>query len=142
MKTIFVKPTDIQKKWYVVDAQDQVLGRLASKVAVILRGKGKPTYSPHWDTGDLVIVVNAGKIRVTGNKSTGKMYYRHSHYPGGFKAEPYGKVFARKPVWPLEKAIRGMLPKGPLGHKIIKHLKVYAGPTHPHGAQTPEKLEM
>jgi large subunit ribosomal protein L13 len=142
MKTIFVKPTDVEKKWVVVDAQDQILGRLAVRVAMILRGKTKPTYSPHWDMGDSVIVINANKIRVTGKKMTGKMYYRHSHYPGGFRAEPYGKVFARKPTWPLERAVRGMLPKGALGHQIIKHLKVYAGPNHPHGAQMPVKLDL
>lgn len=142
MKTIFVKPTDVEKKWYVVDAQDQILGRLAVRVAVMLRGKNKPTYAPHWDMGDSVIVVNADKIRVTGNKKSGKLYYRHSHFPGGFRAEPFEKVFARKPTFPIERAVRGMLPKGPLGHQIIKNLKVYAGPNHPHGAQMPVKLDL
>jgi len=142
MRTIFVKPADIEHKWYLVDAEGKVMGRLASRVVGILRGKNKPTFAPHWDEGDSVVVVNASKVRVTGRKAENKLYYRHSHYPGGFRAEPFGKVLARKPAWPLERAIRGMLPKGALGRKIYKRLKVYAGPEHPHAAQKPVKLEL
>lgn len=135
MKTIFVKPADVERKWYLVDADGKTLGRLASRVVTVLRGKNKPVYAPHWDLGDSVVIINAEKVRVTGRKPAQKLYYRHSGYPGGFRAEPYGKVIARKPAWPLEKAIKGMLPKGALGRKIFKNLKVYAGPNHPHAAQ-------
>jgi large subunit ribosomal protein L13 len=142
MKTIFVKPDEADRKWYLVDAEGKTLGRLASRVVAILRGKNKPTFAPHWDMGDSVIIVNAGKVHVTGRKPSQKMYYRHSGYPGGFRAEPFETVFARKPEYPLEKAIQGMLPKGALGRKIFKHLKVYAGPEHPHTAQKPIKLDI
>jgi large subunit ribosomal protein L13 len=142
MKTIFVKPQDIERKWYLIDAEGKVLGRLASRVVGILRGKNRPEYSPHWDMGDSVIIVNAGKVKLTGRKASTKLYYRHSGYPGGFRAEPYEKVAARKPAYPLEKAIRGMLPKGALGRKIFKHLKVYAGAGHPHTAQQPVKIDI
>jgi len=142
MKTIFVNPSDAEHKWYLVDADGKVLGRLASRVVAVLRGKNKPTYAPHWDMGDSVVIINAEKIRVTGRKPAQKMYYRHSRYPGGFRAEPFEKVFARKPTFPLERAIQGMLPKGPLGRKISKRLKVYAGPEHPHAAQKPVPLDI
>jgi len=142
MKTIFVKPADVERKWYLVDADGKTLGRLASRVVSVLRGKNKPVYAPHWDLGDSVVIVNAEKIKVTGRKPAQKLYYRHSGYPGGFRAEPYEKVIARKPTFPLEKAIQGMLPKGALGRKIFKNLKVYAGPNHPHAAQKPVPLDI
>jgi large subunit ribosomal protein L13 len=142
MKTIFVKPEDIERKWYLIDAEGKVLGRLASRVVGILRGKNKAEFSPHWDCGDSVIIVNAEKVRLTGRKPSAKLYYRHSGYPGGFRAEPFQKVLARKPAYPLERAIKGMLPKGALGRKIFKHLKVYSGTEHPHSAQKPVKIEI
>ena len=142
MKTIFVKPADVDHKWYLIDAEGKVLGRLASRVVAILRGKNKPLFAPNGDLGDSVVIVNADKILVTGRKKSQKMYYRHSRYPGGFRAEPFETVFARKPTFPLERAIEGMLPKGALGRKIFKRLKVYAGPEHPHAAQKPEKIEI
>jgi large subunit ribosomal protein L13 len=142
MKTIFIKPDEVERKWYLIDAEGKVLGRLASRVVGILRGKNKPQFSPHWDLGDSVIIINADKVRVTGRKPSQKLYYRHSGYPGGFRSEPFEKVIARKPAWPLERAIQGMLPKGALGRKISKHLKVYAGPEHPHISQKPIKLEI
>jgi large subunit ribosomal protein L13 len=142
MKTIFVKPADVERKWYLVDADGKTLGRLASRVVTVLRGKNKPVYAPHWDLGDSVVIINAEKIRVTGRKPAQKLYYRHSGYPGGFRAETYEKLIARKPSWPLEKAIQGMLPKGALGRKIFKNLKVYAGPNHPHAAQKPVPLDI
>jgi large subunit ribosomal protein L13 len=142
MKTIFVKPADVERKWYLIDADGKVLGRFASRVVAILRGKNKPVFAPHWDLGDSVVIINAEKVKVTGRKPAQKMYYRHSGYPGGFRAEPYEKVIARKPAWPLEKAIKGMLPKGALGRKIFKNLKVYAGPNHPHAAQKPVPIDI
>jgi large subunit ribosomal protein L13 len=142
MKTIFVNPADIDHKWYLVDAEGKTLGRLASRVVTILRGKNKPEYAPHWDMGDSVIIINAEKIQVTGHKMSQKMYYRHSRYPGGFRAEPYEVVAARKPTYPLERAIEGMLPKNALGRKIFKRLKVYAGTEHPHAAQQPVKIDI
>jgi len=142
MKTIFVKPADVERKWYLVDADGKTLGRLASRVVTVLRGKNKPVYAPHWDLGDSVVIINAEKVKVTGRKPAQKLYYRHSGYPGGFRAEPYEKVIARKPAFPLEKAIQGMLPKGALGRKIFKNLKVYAGPNHPHAAQKPVPLDI
>ena len=142
MRTIFVKPADVERRWYLIDAEGKVMGRLASRVVAVLRGKNKPTYAPHWDEGDSVIVINAGKVRVSGRKPALKLYYRHSRYPGGFRAETLERVMARKPAWPLERAIRGMLPKGALGRKMFKRLKVYAGPEHPHAAQKPIPLEL
>ncbi len=142
MKTLFVKPVDVEHKWYLIDAEGKVLGRLASRVVTILRGKNKPAYAPHWDMGDSVIIVNAGKVRLTGHKPSQKMYYRHSGYPGGFRVEPFEKLIARRPTAPLEHAIRGMLPKGPLGRKMFQHLKVYAGANHPHTAQQPIKIDL
>ncbi len=142
MKTIFVNPADVEHRWFLVDADGKVLGRLASRVVSVLRGKNKPEYAPHWDMGDSVVIINADKVKVTGRKPSQKMYYRHSRYPGGFRAEPFEKVFARKPAFPLERAIEGMRPKGPLGRKIFKRLKVYAGPNHPHAAQKPIPLDI
>ena len=142
MKTIFVKPDEVEHRWYLIDAEGKVLGRLASRVVAILRGKNKPEYAPHWDMGDSVVIINAGKIRVTGRKPQQKLYYRHSRYPGGFRAVTYETLHATKPAWPLERAIEGMLPKGALGRKIFKRLKVYAGSAHPHEAQKPIKLEI
>jgi len=141
MKTIFVKPKDVERKWWLVDAEDQVLGRLASRIVLVLRGKHKPIYSPHMETGDFVVVVNAKKVKITGNKREQKLYYRHSGYPGGLKTEVLGKIITKKPIFPLEHAIKGMLPKGKMGRKIFQNVKIYAGPEHPHEAQKPEKLE-
>ena len=142
MKTEFAKKETVQRKWYVIDAQDQVLGRVAVEVARRLRGKHKPNYSPHVDTGDYIIVVNADKIRLTGKKLDSKVYYKHTGYPGGLKSITARQLLQRKPEQLLEKAVKGMLPKGPLGRKIFKKLKVYAGDTHPHTAQQPEFLDI
>ena len=142
MKTYVAKPSTIEKKWYVVDAKGQTLGRLATVVADTLRGKRKPIYTPNIDTGDFVIIINAEKIVVTGNKSEQKMYYRHSGYPGGLRAEPYGKLLARRPEEIVRRAVRGMLPHNKLGRAQLRKLKVYAGDRHPHEAQRPETLEI
>jgi large subunit ribosomal protein L13 len=128
------------RAWFVVDAANKPLGRLASEIAKVLRGKHKPTYTPHVDTGDFVIVVNADKVRLTGQKLDKKFYYRHSGIPGGFKAESYRHVLARKPELPIEKAVRGMLPKNVLGREMLTKLKIYATPDHPHAAQKPQPL--
>jgi large subunit ribosomal protein L13 len=137
MKTYAPKPAHIVRRWYVIDASGQVLGRLASEVAAILRGKHKPIFAPHMDTGDNVIVVNAAKIELTGGKEAKKISYRHSGYPGGIKGTRYDSLLADKPAWVIEKAIRGMLPKNSLGRSMIKKLHVVAGPDHPHQAQMP-----
>ncbi|RMD91643.1 MAG: 50S ribosomal protein L13 [Calditrichaeota bacterium] len=142
MKTYVPKPEDIDRKWYVVDAKDKVLGRLASQVATILRGKHKPIYAPHMDVGDHVIIINADKIRVTGKKSQTKRYFRHSGYPGGVRFDTFAELIQRHPERILEKAVWGMLPHNKLGRKMFKKLKVYAGENHPHQAQKPEKLEL
>ena len=139
MKTIFVKPKDVERKWLLIDAEGQILGRLAAKIVTLLRGKHKPIYSPHMETGDWVIVVNADKVVVTGRKRENKIYYRHSGYPGGLNAETYSHISSRIPTFPLEHAIKGMLPKGRLGRKLFRNVKIYAGPNHPHAAQKPEK---
>lgn len=139
-ETFSPKPGDIDRRWWVVDAADLPLGRLASETATILRGKHKPTYAPHVDGGDFVIVVNASKVAVTGNKETDKIYYRHSNYPGGLRAESLGDLRERRPELIIERAVRGMLPKNRLGRKMLSKLKVYAGPDHPHGVQKPEPL--
>jgi len=128
------------RAWYVVDAANKPLGRLASEIARVLRGKHKPTFTPHVDTGDFVIVVNADKVRLTGNKLDQKHYYSHSGIPGGFRAESYRHLIARKPSFPIEKAVRGMLPKNVLGREMLLKLKVYATPDHPHAAQKPAPL--
>lgn len=140
MKTIFAKKTDIQKKWYVVDADGAVLGRLASKIAHFLRGKHKPIYTPNVDTGDFIIVVNAEKIRLTGKKLTDKVYYWHSGYRGGLKAATAKEILQKSPERLIREAVWGMLPKNRLGRQMIKKLKIYKGPEHPHMAQMPEKL--
>jgi len=142
MKTIFVKPSSVQRKWYLIDAEGKNLGRLASSIASILRGKHRAYFTPHQEIGDYVIVVNADRISVTGNKLSDKVYTRHSGYPGGIKSETLGKVIKRKPTFPLEHAIKGMLPKNRLGRKLFNNVKVYAGPRHPHGSQQPEKIEV
>ena len=142
MNTYMAKPADVQRKWYVVDAEGMVLGRLASQVASILRGKNKPIFTPHVDTGDYVIILNADKVVLTGNKLDQKVYYRHSGYPGGLKETVYRKLMAEKPEFAVKHAIVGMLPKGPLGRQMAKKLKVYAGSEHDHAAQQPEKLEL
>jgi len=141
LNTYMAKPAEIERKWYVIDAEGQVLGRLASQVANILRGKNKPIYTPNVDTGDYVIVVNADKIFLTGRKLDEKVYYHHSGYAGGLKATKYRKLMAEKPEFAFKHAVVGMLPKGPLGRKMAKKLKIYAGPEHEHAAQKPEKLE-
>lgn len=142
MKTIFVKPTDVERKWYVIDADGQRLGRVASLAADLLRGKHKPEFAPHQELGDYVIVVNADKVVVTGRKSLQKTYFRHSGYPGGIKSETFVKALARKPQFPLEHAVRGMLPRNRIGRKLFTNLKVYAGPEHPHAAQKPEAINV
>jgi large subunit ribosomal protein L13 len=142
MKTLYVKPKDVSRKWYIIDANGKTLGRVAVKVASILRGKHKPIYVPHQEIGDYVIVINAEKIAVTGSKRTNKIYYNYSGHPGGMKAATFEKMIERKPVYPLEAAIRGMLPKNRLGRKLFGNAKVYAGDSHPHGAQQPETLEL
>lgn len=142
MKTFSAKPHEVQRSWYVVDASDKVLGRLASEIAKRLRGKHKAIYTPHVDTGDYIIVVNAAKLRVTGKKAEDKKYYRHSNYPGGIRETTFSEMQARFPGRALEKAVRGMLPKGPLGYAMIKKLKIYAGAEHPHSAQQPKVLDI
>ena len=140
MKTYMANPDKIERKWYVVDAEGQTLGRLASEVARVLRGKNKPVYTPHIDTGDYVIVINAEKIAVTGKKLQQKMYYHHSDYVGGMKETTLAEMMAKKPEMVVELAVKGMLPKGPLGRTMIKKLHVYAGAEHAHAAQKPEVL--
>ena len=142
MKTFLPKAADIDRKWYVVDAEGQVLGRVASQVANILRGKNKPIYTPNVDTGDYVIIINADKAILTGKKLDQKFYYHHSGYAGGLKATSYRRLMAEKPEMAMRHAIVGMLPKGPLGRKMAKKLHVYAGAEHEHAAQKPEALEL
>ena len=142
MKTFSAKPHEVQRDWFVVDATDKILGRLASEVAKRLRGKHKPVYTPHVDTGDFIVVVNVEKLRVTGTKGLDKKYYRHSGYPGGVSETNFRDMQQRFPGRALEKAVRGMLPKGPLGYAMIKKLKCYAGGAHPHAAQQPKALEI
>ncbi len=142
MKTFVLKGNDIKKDWYLADADNQVLGRLAARIAAVLRGKHKPTFSPHLDMGDFVIVTNAAKIRATGDKPAKKIYWRHTGFIGGQKTESLEKVLARYPDRVIRNAVRGMLPHNRLGRKLLKHLKVYAGPEHPHQAQLPKTLEI
>jgi large subunit ribosomal protein L13 len=142
MKTYVAKPAEIEKKWYVVDASGKTLGRLSTAVADTLRGKRKPIYTPHIDTGDFVVVVNAEKVVVTGDKAEQKMYWRHSGYPGGIKGESFASLQARRPEEIVRRAVRGMLPHNRLGRAQLRKLKVYSGPEHPHGAQHPEVLEI
>jgi large subunit ribosomal protein L13 len=142
MKSYMPSASAIERKWYVVDAEGQTLGRLASEIAKVLRGKNKPTYTPHIDTGDYVIVVNAEKIKVSGNKLNDKVYYRHSDYVGGLKSVTLKEALQKNPVFVIEHAVKGMLPKGPLGRQMGKKLFVYAGPEHKQQAQQPEALEI
>ena len=142
MKTVSVRREDAQHEWYVVDAAGKTLGRLASEVARRLRGKHKPSYTPHVDTGDYIVVVNAEQVRVTGQKETDKIYYRHTGYPGGIRATPLNKLRAKHPERILANAVKGMMPRNPLGRAMFKKLKVYAGPSHPHAAQQPQRLDI
>ena len=142
MRTYTPKPGDVEKTWYVIDATDVVLGRLASHIATLLRGKHKPTFAPHVDNGDYVIVVNAAKVALTGTKADTKLAYRHSGYPGGLKAIPYSELLAKHPERVIEKAVQGMIPKTTLGRQQLGKLKVYAGPEHPHAAQQPKPYEL
>lgn len=142
MKTYSARAQDIERKWYVVDATDQTLGRMASQLATVLRGKHKPIFTPHVDCGDFVIVINAEKIHVTGNRLDDKKYYRHSGYPGGLREMTLRQMLARTPERVISEAVRRMLPKSNLGRLMLKKLKVYAGPEHPHEAQQPEVLEL
>jgi large subunit ribosomal protein L13 len=142
MKTIFVKPALVERKWFVIDAEGKSLGRVAVKAASIVRGKEKAVYTPHQEVGDFVVIVNADKVAVTGRKAQQKLYHRHTGYVGGLKTETFEKLIAHHPAKPLELAVKGMLPKGPLGRKLLNNVKVYAGPEHPHASQSPEKIEL
>ena len=142
MKTVSMRAQDVQRSWYVVDAENRTLGRLASAIAHRLRGKHKPEYTPHVDTGDYIVVVNAAKVRVTGNKETDKIYYRHSGYPGGIRSTSLNRMRQTHPERIVEKAVKGMLPRNPLGRAMYRKLKVYAGPDHPHAAQQPQPMEI
>lgn len=142
MKTYMAKPADVDRKWYVIDASNQTLGRLATEVATILRGKHKPTFTPHVDTGDFVIVINAEKVRLTGNKLSQKKYRHHTGYPGGLKEMDYETLLRRKPEKAIEMAVKGMIPHNRLGDQVFKKLKVYRGSEHPHQAQKPELREL
>jgi len=142
MKTYTAKPQTVTRDWYVVDATDKTLGRLATELAHRLRGKHKPEYTPHVDTGDYIVVINAEKIRVTGKKATDKMYYRHTGFPGGLKSASFNELIAAAPERVIEIAVKGMLPRNPLGRAMRKKLKVYAGTDHPHTAQQPVALEL
>jgi len=141
MKTVFAKPASVERKWFIIDAEGKVLGRVAARVASIVRGKNKAIFVPHQEIGDFVVIINADKIVVTGRKAQQKMYYKHTGYVGGLKANNYEKVMERHPTMPLENAIKGMLPKGPLGRKMAKNVKIYAGAEHPHNSQKPEPIE-
>jgi large subunit ribosomal protein L13 len=142
MKTVFAKPASVDRKWFIIDAEGKVLGRVAAKVASVVRGKNKAIFVPHQEIGDFVVVINAEKIKVTGRKTQQKLYYRHSGYPGGLKTTSFEKLVERHPEKPLELAIKGMLPKGPLGRKMAKNVKIYAGTNHPHSSQKPLPLEV
>ncbi|MBN2736671.1 MAG: 50S ribosomal protein L13 [Spirochaetales bacterium] len=142
MKTIYVKPSELERKWYLVDAAGQRMGRIASQVASILRGKNKPYYSPHLECGDYVIIINAEKAVMTGRKGEDKIYYRHTGYPGGIRQMTYNKALKRKPTFPMEKAIKGMLPKNRLGRKLFTNVKIYADDKHSHQSQKPEVIEI
>jgi len=142
VRTFSPKARDVQRQWHLIDATDIVLGRLAVQTATLLRGKHKPTFAPHVDTGDFVIIVNAGKVALTGSKRDNKMAYRHSGYPGGLSSVPYGALLDKDPRKAIEKAVWGMLPKNRLGRAMLKKLKVYAGPEHPHKAQQPQPFQI
>jgi len=142
MSTFTAKPAEVQRDWFVIDATDKVLGRLATEVALRLRGKHKPIYTPHVDTGDYIIIINAEKIRVTGNKTTDKMYHHHTGYIGSLKSISFDKLIEKAPERVIQKAVKGMMPKGPLGRDMFRKLKIYAGPEHQHTAQQPQPLEV
>ncbi len=142
MKTFSAKPESVQRDWYIVDAENKTLGRLSTEIARRLRGKHKPEYTPHVDTGDYIIVINAEKVRVSGNKRTDKIYHHHTGYPGGLKSISFEKLIERAPERVIETAVKGMLPKNPLGRAMYKKMKVYAGTEHPHAAQQPKTLEV
>jgi large subunit ribosomal protein L13 len=144
MKTVFITPESeyAKRSWYVIDAEGKSLGRVAAKAAYMIRGKNKPTYEPSQETGDFVIIVNAAKVAVTGRKRQNKMYYHHTGFPGGIKGFSFVQLIERDPVAPLEQAIKGMLPKGPLGRKLYKNAKIYAGASHPHAAQSPVAIDV
>ena len=142
MKTISANPETVKRDWFVVDATDKVLGRLSTEIASRLRGKHKPIYTPHIDTGDYIVVVNAEKVAVTGNKAKGKIYYSHTGYPGGIKDISFEKLIDKAPERVIQSAVKGMLPRGPLGREMFRKLKVYAGVSHPHAAQQPQTLEI
>ncbi|WP_408955533.1 50S ribosomal protein L13 [Natroniella sp. ANB-PHB2] len=142
MSTYMAKPEEIDREWHIVDVEGKTLGRVASEIAKVLRGKHKPIYTPHVDTGDYVIVINAEQVHLTGNKLEQKLYHKHSRYPGGLKSTPYGELLKKKPELVIEHAVKGMLPKNRLGRKMLKKLKVYAGDEHPHQAQQPKELEL
>jgi len=142
MKTYSAKPESVERSWYVIDAEGQTLGRMAAEIAHRLRGKHKPEYTPHVDTGDYIIVVNAEKVRVTGRKATDKMYHHHTGYPGGLKSISFEKLIEKAPERVLESAVKGMLPKNPLGRAMASKLKIYAGSEHPHAAQQPQALQL
>ncbi len=142
MKTVFVKPAEVERKWFVIDAEGKVLGRVAAKAAAIVRGKEKASYAPHQEIGDFVVIINADKIAVTGRKAQQKMYHKHTGYVGGLKSNNFEALIARHPASPVELAVKGMLPKGPLGRKLFKNVKVYAGPQHPHSAQSPVAIDL
>ena len=142
MKTYVAKPDSIQREWFVVDAEGKTLGRMATEIATRLRGKHKPEYTPHADTGDYIVVINAEKVKVTGNKAKGKIYYSHTEFPGGLKQISFEKLIEKAPERVIEFAVKGMLPKGPLGRQMYRKLKVYAGAEHMHAAQQPQVLEL
>ena len=142
MKTYSAKPQDIRRQWHLIDADGKTLGRISTEIARRLRGKHKPEYTPHMDTGDYIVVVNAEKVHVTGNKMADKMYYRHTGYIGNLKSTNLEKLLASKPERVIQQAVKGMMPKGPLGRQMLSKLKIYAGPQHPHAAQQPQALEL
>lgn len=142
MKTYYAKPNEVERAWVLIDAEDQVLGRVAAKAATILKGKHKPQYTPHVDTGDFVVIINADKVRLTGSKAAKKEYYRHSGFPGGLHMETFEEAMAKHPERVIEHAVKGMLPKNTLGRAMGMKLKVYAGSEHPHAAQQPKKIEL
>ena len=142
MRTVFVNPKKVERAWYLIDAENKILGKVAAKAADILRGKNKPYYTPHQEVGEYVVIINADKVRLSGTKANKKVYYRHSGYPGGLTTESYSKMIVRKPTFPLEHALKGMLPNGRLGRKLFTNAKIYAGSTHPHAAQQPVVVEI
>jgi len=142
MKTLFVKEQDAKRSWFVIDATDKPVGRIAAKAAYMLRGKHKVTYAPHQEAGDYIVIINAEKALMTGTKTEDKMYYHHTGFPGGLRSVNYAKLLQRHPADPILLAIKGMLPKGPLGRKLLTNVKVYAGDTHPHAAQNPQAVEV